>query len=207
MPDTKDSSRDINHAPLFDDPFEWFDSWFAQAEASGMRDPNAMALATCGADRQPTVRIVLLKEWDERGFVFYTNLESMKGTAIAENPRVGIDFFWRDMGRQIRIEGPTERVSDEQADAYFQSRPRGSRIGAWASHQSEPLDSRQALLDRNDELEAKFEGKEVPRPPHWSGTRILPERIEFWENGDFRLHNRWEFRRDGDEWRVRRLNP
>jgi pyridoxamine 5'-phosphate oxidase len=207
MPDNSESNRDINNSPLFDDPFAWFDAWFAQAEATGMTDPNAMAIATSDADGQPTVRIVLLKEWDTRGYVFYTNLLSTKGRALADNPKIGANFFWRDMGRQIRIEGTTERVSDEQADAYFQSRPRGSRIGAWASDQSQPLESRETLMKRTDLIAEKYDGELVPRPPHWSGTRIVPARFEFWEAGEFRLHNRWEFVRTTDGWVVNRLNP
>lgn len=207
MPRTPESDRDINRAPLFDDPYEWFDSWFARAEASGISNPNAMALATCGESRQPEVRIVLLKEWDARGFVFYTNLRSMKGRSLQDNPHAALNFFWRELNRQIRIEGPTERVSDDRADAYFATRPRASQIGAWASAQSQPLESRRDLMERTEQLEAKFEGDDVPRPPHWSGIRVLPARIEFWEEGDHRLHNRWEFLRRADEWDIQRLNP
>ena len=207
MPDEQHSSRDINAAPLFDDPYAWFDSWFAQANATDMVDPNAMTLATADTTGQPTVRVVLLKEWDERGFVFYTNLLSTKGQAMEHNPRVGLNFFWRDLGRQIRIEGRTEPVSDQQADAYFQSRPRGSRIGAWASDQSQPLKSRDALMKRQELIAEKYEGKVIPRPPHWSGRRVVPHLFEFWEAGDFRLHNRWEFRRDDGAWTIDRLNP
>ncbi len=195
--------------PLFEDPFEWFDAWYDEAKAAGMTDPNAMTLATVGADGMPSARVVLLKEHDaEQGFVFYTNLESQKGTELRAHPKVSLSFFWRDMGRQIRIEGKASQVPDEQADAYYASRPRLSRIGAWASSQSRPLESRQTLADRVAELEAQYpEGADIPRPPHWSGVAVVPTRIEFWQAGDFRLHDRFTFQRSGDGWTITRLNP
>lgn len=177
------------------DPFVLFEDWFAQAIASEPNDPNAMALASCGADGQPSVRMVLLKGHGPDGFVFYTNLESRKAGQIAENARVALLFHWKSLRRQIRIEGLTQRVSDAEADAYFASRSRDSQLGAWASDQSRPLASRDIFEDRFAVMQARFDGQPVPRPPHWSGTRIVPDRIEFWQDRAHRLHERRLFTR------------
>ena len=190
-----------------DDPYALFARWFAEAERAEPRDPDAMSLATVGADGMPSVRIVLLKGVDDRGFVFYTNLDSRKGRQIAAHPKAALCFHWKSLGRQVRIEGPTETVTDAEADAYFATRPRGSQIGAWASLQSQPLESRALLERRVAELEANYEGRDVPRPPHWSGTRVLPLRIEFWREGEFRLHDRIVYTRDGAGWATQRLYP
>ena len=192
-----------------DNPFDLFARWFADAEANEPNDPNAMSVATADADGRPSVRILLLKGFDESGFVFYSNLESHKGQELLVNPFCALGFHWKSLRRQVRVEGAVTRVTDAEADAYFQSRARGSRIGAWASQQSRPLADRQMLLDAVARFEAQYEGGEVPRPPYWSGFRVVPVAIEFWQDGAFRLHDRFRFTRpaDGEPWKVARLYP
>ena len=180
------------------DPFALFDSWLTEAQASEPNDPNGMAVATVDADGQPSVRMVLLKEYDARGFVFYTNYESRKGQALIANPRAALLFHWKSLRRQIRIEGPVEQVTEAEADAYFASRPRDSRIGAWASDQSREMPGRATFLKRIAEYGARYAIGEVPRPPHWSGFRVVPQRFEFWKDMPFRLHERRIFTPDGD---------
>jgi pyridoxamine 5'-phosphate oxidase len=189
------------------DPFALFASWFAAAEASEPNDANAFALATATTDARPSVRIVLLKGWDERGFVFYTNLDSRKGSELAANPRVHLDFHWKSLRRQVRVDGCAALVDEAEADAYFASRPRESQIGAWASLQSQPLDKRETFEARITEMAARFEGAPVPRPPRWSGWRVTPEVIEFWQDRDNRLHERTLFTRSGDGWTTSFLYP
>lgn len=194
------------------DPYSIFDSWFKEARDSELNDGNAMALATADADGHPSVRMVLLKGHGpaadgKGGFIFYTNLESRKGGELAENPNVALLFHWKSLRRQVRIEGPITQVSDATADAYFATRARDSQLGAWASDQSRPLDSRETFEARFEEAKARFEGQDVPRPPHWSGNIVSPTRIEFWQDREFRLHERWVFERDGDGWRKQMLYP
>lgn len=189
------------------DPFALFRVWLAEAEKTEPNDANAMALATAGASGAPSVRMMLLKEVDGRGFVFYTNLESRKGEELAANRRVALCFHWKTLRRQVRVEGEVEPVLSAEADAYFHSRPRGSQIGAWASIQSRPLAERTELLRRVEDFTAKFADAEVPRPLHWSGFRVLPARIEFWLDREFRLHDRLVYHRVGDGWRTERLYP
>jgi pyridoxamine 5'-phosphate oxidase len=192
------------------DPIAEFRALFAQAQAVDrlqLPDPTAMSLATVGPDGAPSVRIVLLKDVDERGFVFYTNLESRKGRELAATPRAALCFYWPALDTQIRVEGTVEPVSDAEADAYFASRARESQIGAWASQQSEELSSMDELRARVAEVEARFAHQPVPRPPHWSGRRVKPSSIEFWHAGEFRLHERRRFERDGNSWTMRRLFP
>jgi pyridoxamine 5'-phosphate oxidase len=189
------------------EPYEQFKRWFAEAEATEPNDPNAMAIASVGSDGQPSVRMVLLKDADTRGFVFYTNYESRKGRQLQETRKAALLFHWKTLGRQVRIEGTVENVTDAEADAYFASRHRSSQIGAWASQQSRPLESRFELEKRVAAYAAKYAIGTVPRPPYWSGFRIVPERIEFWENKPFRLHDRLVYSRAGDGWTTEKLYP
>jgi pyridoxamine 5'-phosphate oxidase len=190
-------------------PFALFADWMKEAEASEPNDPNGMALSTVNADGLPNVRMVLLKGYDERGFVFYTNFESAKGQEVLGAMKAAALFHWKSLRRQIRIRGPVEIVSDAEADEYYQTRPRGSRIGAWASQQSRPLESRFALEQAVANVTAKYPIGEIPRPKHWSGFRILPVEIEFWKDGAFRLHDRVKFTRDTQDaaWHTVRLYP
>lgn len=193
------------------DPFARFAAWMAEATRSEPNDPNAVCLATCTPDGRPSARMVLLKGVDPRGFVFYTNLESRKGRELAANPHAALCFHWKTLARSVRVEGPVEPVGTEEADAYYASRARGSRIGAWASRQSRPLEGRWALEKAVAEYTLKFGLGEIPRPEFWSGFRLLPERIEFWRDMPFRLHDRQVFHREGPaergSWRVEALYP
>lgn len=192
------------------EPFRLFEEWFAEAKEKEPRDPNAMALATVDADGLPDVRMVLLNQRDERGFVFFTNTGSAKGRELAAVPKAAVVFHWKSMNRQIRVRGPVEVVSDEEADAYFLTRPRLSQIGAWASVQSRPLEGRFALEAAVAKYTAQYALGSVPRPPHWTGFRIRPVQIEFWHDRPFRLHDRIVFRRDSAEatvWNKTRLYP
>ncbi len=190
------------------DPYSLFEEWMAEAAKSEPNDPNAMCLATTTRDGFPSARMVLLKGRDARGFVFYTNLESRKGGELRENPRAALCFHWKTLQRSVRVEGEVERVSDAEADEYYASRARGSRIGAWASRQSRPLEGRWALERAVAEHALKFGVGDIPRPPHWSGFRVLPARIEFWRDMPFRLHERRVFHRDGEaSWREEALYP
>jgi len=192
---------------MADDPFALFDAWFADARASEINDAEAMALATADAAGNPSVRMVLLKGHGPDGFVFYTNEQSAKGTQLAENPRAALLFHWKTLRRQIRIQGTVERVSDAEADAYFASRSPDSQLGAWASDQSRPLASRETFERRFEKAERRFEGSDVPRPPHWGGYRVVPQRIEFWSDRPHRLHERRLFERTDEGWTEGLLYP
>ncbi len=194
------------------DPYSLFDRWFAEANDSEPNDPNAMALSTVDDEGRPSSRMVLLKghgpELEDRGgFIFYTNLESRKGTELAGNANVALLFHWKSLRRQIRIEGPVTRVSTSTADTYFATRSRNSQLGAWASDQSRPLRDRMTFEARFAEMEARFEGQDVPRPLHWSGHIVTPTAIEFWQDREFRLHERWRYVRDGSVWNTGMLYP
>jgi pyridoxamine 5'-phosphate oxidase len=189
------------------EPFSLFDAWFQEAAASEPNDPSAMALATATPDGLPSVRMVLLKGYDAAGFVFYTNLDSRKGRELAANPQAALCLHWKSLRRQIRVEGRVEPVTSAEADAYFQSRARDSRLGAWASDQSRPLDRRETLETRHREMALRYPGEEIPRPPNWSGFRLVPSRIEFWLDQPFRLHDRLVFERHAAAWQSFRLYP
>ena len=189
------------------DPNTLFAEWLAEAERSEPNDPTAMTLATVGADGAPAARMVLLKGHDPRGFVFYTNRDSRKGTELAATGRAALLFHWKSLRRQVRIEGAVEDATDAEADAYFASRPRLSRLGAWASDQSRALADRATLERRLADAEARYPGETVPRPPYWSGFRVVPARFEFWQEAPFRLHDRTVFTRDGTGWTIGKLFP
>ena len=194
-------------ATLSPDPLILFETWMGEAARTEINDPNAMTLATSTADGVPSARIVLLKGADKDGFVFYTNTQSRKGAELLANPRAALLFHWKTLARQVRVEGSIEPVSDEEANVYFASRPRVSRLGAWASDQSRPLPDRATLERRVAEQEALHPGLHIPRPPHWSGYRLKPARFEFWEDRPFRLHDRTIFARAGDGWDISKLYP
>ena len=196
----------LDAADLPDDPFALFDAWFEDARRADTREPNAMTLATASKDGTPSARIVLLKGVDH-GFCFYTNFESRKGTELDANPRAALVWWWPEVERQVRVEGRVERVEDDVADVYYASRPRGSRLGAWASPQSQPIPDRQTLETRAEQVEKDYEGTEPLRPGFWGGYRVVPEVVEFWQGRKSRLHDRHVYRRDGDGWTTERLAP
>jgi pyridoxamine 5'-phosphate oxidase len=189
------------------DPIEQFRGWFGEALAADLHEPNAMTLATATADGRPSARVVLLKGFDERGFVFYTNYGGRKSRELEANPRAALVFYWGELERQVRVEGRVSRVPDGESDAYFAGRPRGSQLGALASEQSRPVRDRGALERRLRELEGEYEGREVPRPAFWGGYRIEPETIEFWQGRENRLHDRLRYRRSEGGWKIERLQP
>lgn len=189
------------------DPITQFRAWFDAALAANVHEPNAMHLGTVGKDGRPAGRIVLVKGIDERGFTFYSNYHSRKGEELIANPVASLTFFWPELERQVRIEGYVEPVSAAESDAYFNSRPRGSQLGAWVSQQSEVIGGRAVLEAEQQRLEAQFVGQPVPRPPHWGGFRVRPDRVEFWQGRPSRLHDRIRYRKDGENWLIERLSP
>ena len=189
------------------DPVVEFGRWLSEAFAAGIPNADACALATAGHDGRPSVRFVLCKGADDRGFVFFTNTESRKARELAENSQAGLAFYWVGLGRQVRVNGQVEAVTREEADVYYRTRPLGSRLGAWASPQSRPLGSREELEGLLTATVARFDGQEPPLPPHWGGYRVVPREIELWEHRDDRLHDRVRYLRDGDGWRRERLAP
>jgi pyridoxamine 5'-phosphate oxidase len=194
-------------ASLPSDPVVLFRRWYEDAERAGIPLPNAMALATASADGRPSIRHVLLREIEDRGFVFYSNHGSRKGTELAENPRAAFSIYWRELDRQISVTGDVSRVSEEQSDAYFATRPREARLGAWTSRQSSEIGSRDELMERFAAFDAEYPGDEVPRPSFWGGYRIDPITVEFWHGRAHRLHDRFLYERAGDGWTLRRLSP
>ena len=189
------------------DPMVQFGTWFENVVDANVHEPNAMILATATREGLPSVRTVLLKGYDGRGFVFYTNYEGRKARELEANPACALLFYWGELERQVRIEGRAGRVPGEESDAYFASRPRGSRLGAWASEQSRPVAGRNVLEERARALEKEYEGREVPRPPFWGGYRVEPHAIEFWQGRENRLHDRISYRRESGGWRLERLQP
>jgi pyridoxamine 5'-phosphate oxidase len=207
--DRKDYARFSLHEENLDpDPIRQFALWFDEATKSAVAEPNAMTLATCTIDGRPSARIVLLRGLDERGFAFFTNYESRKARELDKNPWAALVFFWHELERQVRVEGRVERVSAEDSDVYFHSRPANSRTGAWASPQSEVIPSKQALEERFGDLEDRFADGAVPRPPHWGGYRLVPDTVEFWQGRPSRLHDRLRYtRRQHGDWLLERLAP
>jgi pyridoxamine 5'-phosphate oxidase len=189
------------------EPVVLFRRWYEDAERAGIHLPNAIALATAAADGRPSIRHVLLREIEDRGFVFYTNHGSRKGNELDENPRAALSIYWRELDRQVSVTGDVSRVNEEESDAYFATRPREARLGAWASRQSTELASRDELMERFTAFDARYPGDDVPRPPFWGGYRVDPITVEFWQGRPHRLHDRFLYERTGDSWSIRRLSP
>ena len=204
--DTEDE-RPLELESLPSDPIVLFRRWHEEAERAGIRLPNAIALATASADGRPSIRHVLLRGIEDAGFVFYTNHGSRKGTELGENPRAAFSVYWRELDRQISVTGDVSRISDEESDAYFATRPREARLGAWASRQSSELASRDELMERYEAFDTRYPGEDVPRPAFWGGYRLAPLSIEFWQGRQHRLHDRFRYDRPDEGWSVRRLSP
>ncbi|MAC46499.1 pyridoxamine 5'-phosphate oxidase [Oceanospirillum beijerinckii] len=197
----------LHESELAKNPFDQFHNWFEEAVANEPFDPNAMTLSTISPENRPASRIVLLKGIDSRGFIFYTNYQSEKGMQLAGNPHASVVFWWGEKQRQVRIDGVVERISPQQSDDYYVSRPRDSQLGAWVSKQSTAIPNREWLSNRCDELTAQYEGKDIPRPPHWGGYRIVPDLFEFWQGQPSRLHDRFRYTIEANGWNIQRLCP
>ena len=198
----------LRRSELDPDPFRQFQQWYEQALRAGLHEPQAMTLATASAGGRPSARMVILRQFDANGFVFYTNYHSRKGTELAENPWAALVFYWGPLGRQVRVEGRVEKTAPETSDAYFAQRSRGRLIGAWASPQSQVIESRDWLETQIEALENTYAQQAVPRPPHWGGYRVIPDAFEFWQSGDERLHDRFRYQQQPDgNWAIARLAP
>ncbi|MBI2615447.1 MAG: pyridoxamine 5'-phosphate oxidase [Gemmatimonadetes bacterium] len=208
-PSTGDEPRDtpLDGSDLDPDPIQQFAAWFGPRAASGIPEATAMTLATADKDGRPSARTVLLKEASEQGFAFFTNYDSPKARQLLENPSAALVFYWPESDRQVIVSGRVTKVVDEESDAYFRSRPRGSQLGAWASQQSQPIESREVLERRVAELDGQYAGRDVPRPSFWGGFRLVPETFEFWQGRESRLHDRFRYSRDGGRWVIERLAP
>lgn len=200
-------TKGLREEDLTKDPLDLFGKWFSFAKRARIYWPDSTALATADANGVPSIRMVLLKSFDEHGFVFYTNYESRKGRELDENPNAALVIYWNDLMRQVRVIGRVEKISREESEKYFHSRPRGSQIGAWASNQSSEVATRDELMNKFDEFEKKFEGKPVPLPDYWGGYRVIPHEIEFWQGRTYRLHDRFRYKREGDGWGWSRVCP
>ncbi|HMO99146.1 MAG TPA: pyridoxamine 5'-phosphate oxidase [Kiritimatiellia bacterium] len=200
-------TRGLRETDLTADPLDLFDRWFRFARTARIFWPDSTALATASTDGKPSVRMVLLKAYDTRGFVFYTNYESQKGRELEENPYASMVMYWNDLVRQVRMTGPVEKISREDSERYFHRRPRGSQIGAWASNQDSVVASRAALMEKYDAYEKQFAGQPVPLPPYWGGYRLIPEAIEFWQGRTYRLHDRFRYTRKDGAWAWVRISP
>jgi pyridoxamine 5'-phosphate oxidase len=201
------SLKELSRARVDPDPFTEFDVWMNETLESKVSEPTAMTLSTVSKDGRPSSRVVLLKGFDSSGFVFFTNYNSRKGRELSENPYAAINFFWPELERQVNISGQTLKVPDEESDEYFRTRPYTSRVGAWASNQSEKIDSKMAVMAQAAKLMLKYPTGHVPRPPHWGGFRLVPDRFEFWQGRPSRLHDRICYAKNGDSWEIFRLSP
>ncbi|MGI9543507.1 MAG: pyridoxamine 5'-phosphate oxidase [Cyclobacteriaceae bacterium] len=201
------SKKELRQQDVASNPIDQFKLWFEETLRSEVPEPNAMSLATVDQQGQPSLRVVLLKEVNEHGFVFFTNYQSKKGQSMMHNPLVGLNFFWHDLERQVRIEGSASKISELLSNDYFETRPRGSQIGAWASPQSQPISERSCLEKEQNALEKKFKDKEIPRPEHWGGYLVTPHRIEFWQGRASRLHDRICYQKEDGKWEIKRLAP
>lgn len=200
--------QDLSEIKVNSNPFLQFKKWFDQTLSADILEPNAMTLATTTTEGKPSARMVLLKNFDERGFVFYTNYNSQKAQELAENPQAALVFWWAELQRQVRIYGRVEKILERESDQYFYSRPFNSRLGAWASNQSEVIESRKVIEERLQELKHKYQNQDIPRPPHWGGIRVIPTEIEFWQGRSSRLHDRLLYTKNVDDsWKIERLSP
>ena len=200
--------QDLSEIKVNSNPFLQFKKWFDQTLSADILEPNAMTLATTTTECKPSARMVLIKNFDERGFVFYTNYNSQKAQELAENPQAALVFWWAELQRQVRIYGRVEKILERESDQYFYSRPFNSRLGAWASNQSEVIESRKVIEERLQELKHKYQNQDIPRPPHWGGIRVIPTEIEFWQGRSSRLHDRLLYTKNVDDsWKIERLSP
>ena len=197
----------LDREKMLMDPIEQFRHWFKEAELAGVKEPNTMTLATVNNQGQPTIRVMLMKEITNEGLVFYTNFKSRKGNELEKHPKAALNFYWQDLERQVRFDGAVTKIPDEQSTQYFQTRPRGSQLGAWVSQQSEDIPSREYLEEQLKVCESQFKDRDIPRPPHWGGYHLIPTRVEFWQGGPHRLHDRIQYSLSKEQWDLRRLAP